>query len=91
MTATTISQRELRNDSAKVIRRLQQGETFVLTNHGVPVAELRPLHGPQRIVSRDVLVAAAAHWGRIDAAEFMGDVDDGIDQTVTGPYTGKPL
>jgi prevent-host-death family protein len=41
--AQTISQRELRNDSGKIMRRLDQGESFVITRNGQPVGELTPL------------------------------------------------
>jgi antitoxin (DNA-binding transcriptional repressor) of toxin-antitoxin stability system len=91
MATRKISQRELRNDSANIIRELQKGTTFVLTNNGVPVGEIRPLHGPQRIVSRDVLAAAAADWALIDVERFRRDVDDAVDQTIRDPYTGQAL
>ena len=39
----TISQRELRNDNAEVIRGVEQGETYMVTRRGVPVARLVPL------------------------------------------------
>lgn len=39
----TISQRELRNDNAEVIRGVEQGETYMITRRGVPVARLVPL------------------------------------------------
>ena len=42
-----ISQRQLRNDSAAVLRAVENGETFIVTNNGRPVAEIRPL-GEQR-------------------------------------------
>lgn len=38
-----ISQRQLRNDSAVVLRAVERGETFVITNNGRPVAEIRPI------------------------------------------------
>ena len=41
----TISQRELRNDNAEVIRGVEQGETYTVTRHGVPVALLIPFSG----------------------------------------------
>jgi len=41
----TISQRELRNDNAEVIRGVEQGETYTVTRHGVPVARLVPFTG----------------------------------------------
>ena len=39
---TTISQGELRNDSAAIMRRVEQGERFTVTRNGVPVADLVP-------------------------------------------------
>lgn len=38
-----ITQRELRNDNAQIIREVEQGESFVVTKHGVPVAHVSPL------------------------------------------------
>lgn len=39
----TISQRQLRNDNAQIIRGVEDGETYVVTRRGVPVARLGPL------------------------------------------------
>ena len=38
-----ISQRQLRNDSGAVLRSVEAGESFIITNNGRPVAELRPI------------------------------------------------
>ena len=49
-----ISQRELRNGSAAIMRALDEGEDFVITRNGVPVGELKPVRrhfirrGPSR-------------------------------------------
>lgn len=51
---TTIPQRELRNRVSDVLRRAQQGEHFLITVDGRPVAELGP-HRPRRWVARDRL------------------------------------
>lgn len=40
---TTISQRELRNDNAEIIRGVEQGQIYTVTRRGVPVARLGPL------------------------------------------------
>ena len=40
--AETITQRELRNDSGEIMRRLDLGETFIVTRNGTPVGELTP-------------------------------------------------
>jgi prevent-host-death family protein len=46
--ATTIPQRELRNQAGAVLRRAEQGERFTITVGGRPVAELGPLPGAQQ-------------------------------------------
>lgn len=77
----TITQRELRNDSAAVLRAAEAGETFVVTRNGTPVAELRPLSAPaRRWVPRAVLDAAARRALPIDAARLRDDLDAVIDQ-----------
>jgi prevent-host-death family protein len=38
-----ISQRELRNNSGEVLRRVEAGESYIVTNHGRPVARLVPI------------------------------------------------
>ncbi|MGC2372315.1 MAG: type II toxin-antitoxin system prevent-host-death family antitoxin [Solirubrobacteraceae bacterium] len=43
--ATTIPQRELRNQAGDVLRRAERGERFTITVDGRPVAELGPLAG----------------------------------------------
>jgi prevent-host-death family protein len=39
---TKISQRELRNDSGAIMRRVEAGERFIVTRNGVAVADLLP-------------------------------------------------
>jgi len=51
---TTIAQRELRNRVSDVLRRAEQGEQFLITVDGRPVAELGP-HRSRRWVGRDRL------------------------------------
>jgi prevent-host-death family protein len=46
--ATTIPQRELRNQAGAVLRRAEQGERFTITVDGRPVAELGPLPGTRQ-------------------------------------------
>ncbi|OMH23022.1 prevent-host-death family protein [Tersicoccus phoenicis] len=42
----SLSQRELRNESGRVLREVSEGRSFVLTNRGVPVGRLVPLDAP---------------------------------------------
>lgn len=39
----TISQRELRNDNAEIVRGVERGESYTITRRGVPVAQLGPI------------------------------------------------
>ena len=43
MTIAQISQREMRNASGAVLRRVEAGEVLEVTRRGVPVARLVPL------------------------------------------------
>ncbi|MGH2760381.1 MAG: type II toxin-antitoxin system Phd/YefM family antitoxin [Actinomycetota bacterium] len=78
-----ISQRELRNDSAAVLREVQAGRTLIVTRNGVPVAELRPVP-PRGFVPRAVIADAARRAPRIDAARFRADIDAVADQSLDG-------
>ncbi|WP_297750662.1 type II toxin-antitoxin system prevent-host-death family antitoxin [uncultured Tessaracoccus sp.] len=42
----SLSQRELRNESGRVLRELSEGHSFVLTNRGIPVGRIVPLDAP---------------------------------------------
>lgn len=79
----TVNQRELRNDSAKVLREVQAGQTVIVTRNGMPIAELRPIQ-PRRFVPRRIIVEAADRAPRIDAGRFRADLDAVIDQSVDG-------
>lgn len=77
----TITQRELRNDSAAVLREVQTGQTLIVTPNGVPVADLRPIQ-PRRLVPRVIIAEAAVRGPRIDAERFRANVDAVVDQSV---------
>jgi prevent-host-death family protein len=51
--ATDIPQRELRNNTAELLRRVERGERLRITVHGHPVAELVPLERAQTFVPFD--------------------------------------
>jgi len=72
--ARRISQRELRNESGAIMRAIDEGETFVVTRNGVPVADLVP-HRRATFVSVDDLAAAFTAGPRIDYERFRADVD----------------
>lgn len=81
--ASTIPQRELRNDNARVIEAVMGGQTFVVTRNGEPVAELRPMRSRRReLVSRSEIVELSRTPVRIDPQRFRDDVDAAIDQSL---------
>ena len=77
-----ITQRELRNESGRIMRALDRGKSFIVTRNGVPVAELVPLR--QRVfVPAEMVLAAFAGAPRVAARRFRKDVDSLIDQDPT--------
>jgi prevent-host-death family protein len=72
--AESITQRELRNDSGEIMRRLDEGESFIVTRNGVPVGELTPLRR-HRFVKTAAVVALFRNAPAIDAGRFRADVD----------------
>ncbi len=83
MKRRTVTQRELRNESAAVLREVQAGQVVIVTRNGTPVAELRPIQ-PRRFVPRASIAEAAVGAPRIDAARFRREVDAVIDSSVDG-------
>jgi len=77
-----VSQRELRNDSGRIMRGLDAGKSFVVTRNGVPVGELVPLR-PRTFVSADAAHAAFARAPKIDQRRFRREVDAILDQDAT--------
>ena len=72
--STTITQRELRNSSGDIMRRLDAGETFIVTRAGQPVGELSPLRRP-RFVNTDTVLDLFARAPAIDLDRFRADLD----------------
>jgi prevent-host-death family protein len=83
----TITQRELRNDSAAVLREVQAGHTIIVTRNGVPVAELRPVP-PRRFVPRAVIADAALRAPRVDADGLRRDLDAVVEPIAVAPPRG---
>lgn len=70
---TSISQRELRNDSGEIMRRVDAGESFVVTRNGSPIAELTPLRR-HRFVPADTVTALFRNAPAIDADRLRSDL-----------------
>lgn len=74
-----ITQRELRNESGEIMRKLDEGETFVVTRNGVPVGELAPLRR-HRFVAAEAAVAMFRAAPEVDYSRFRADLDAAADQ-----------
>jgi len=75
-----ISERELRNDSGRIMRALDEGRSFVLTCNSVPVGELRPLRR-QRLVNVRLVTELFRGAPRVDGNRFRSDLAEGVDQS----------
>ena len=79
-----VASRELRNNTAGVLQRVQSGEDVVITVNGRGVARLVPLRpAPRRWMPRDELITrlrrAQADPGlRADLADLAGDTTDDL-------------
>lgn len=74
-----ITQRELRNDSGEIMRKLDEGETFIVTRNGVPVGELTPLRR-HRFVAAGAAVAIFRTAPAVDGRRFRSDLDQVVSQ-----------
>jgi antitoxin (DNA-binding transcriptional repressor) of toxin-antitoxin stability system len=76
--ARQVTQRQLRNESGKIMRALDRGESFVVTRNGVPVGELQPLK--RQFVPAETAVAAFRGAPAIAPKRFRRDVDRHLSQ-----------
>jgi prevent-host-death family protein len=80
-----VASRELRNNTADVLRRVQSGEEIVITTRGKPVASLVPVRAtrrrwlPRAELARRLAVAQADPGLRNDLAVLAGDTTDDLD------------
>ncbi|MDQ3343633.1 MAG: type II toxin-antitoxin system prevent-host-death family antitoxin [Actinomycetota bacterium] len=86
--ATTIAQRDLRNDSADILRRVEAGEEFIVTRNGTPVAELRPV-ARRRGVSRQRLTEAFRGVPTVDLPRLVADLDKTADPSIRDPWQAR--
>lgn len=60
---TTVGVRELKDRLSYFLRRVQEGHDVIVTDHGRPVAVLRPVTGNLQILSEEQHLAALAARG----------------------------
>jgi len=77
-----IRQSDLRNDNAKIMRRVAGGESFVVTVNGRPIADLVPHQresSRRRFVAAQDMARALAELPEVDAhawAQEIAEVDE---------------
>jgi prevent-host-death family protein len=68
MQLKAIGQRELRNDNAEIMRRVEAGEGFVVTRNNKPVAQLLPYR--EEAVSRPPLGDVQVLFGTLPSVDL---------------------
>jgi antitoxin (DNA-binding transcriptional repressor) of toxin-antitoxin stability system len=77
-----ITQRELRNESGRIMRALDKGKAFIVTRNGVPVGELIPLR-QRMFVPVEAALAAFAGAPRVARERFRKDINALMNQDPT--------
>jgi prevent-host-death family protein len=75
-----VSVRNLRNDGGRILDRVEQGETLVVTRNRRPVAELRPI-SPEALPAGLIL----QRWQGlpdVDLASLRADIDSVVDTSL---------
>lgn len=81
---TEIASRDLRNDTAAVLRRVEAGESLTVTSNGRPVAQLVPVPRSRRapIPRAELIRRLSRHQAdpglRDDLRELAGDTTDDL-------------
>ncbi len=68
-----LSQRELRNESGRVLRAVGEGQSFVLTNRGVPVGRIVPLDAPSLTLPIVRPAKRVGGWAALKVEQTDGD------------------
>jgi prevent-host-death family protein len=82
--ATDVPQRQLRNDTADLLRRVEAGERLRITVHGHPVAELVPVDRTAPFVPFDEVVRELRGVMRPD--DRLDDELRDLDDTPRDPF-----
>ena len=83
--ATDVPQRDLRNNTAALLRRVEGGERLRITVHGHPVAELVPTGPAQRFAAFDQVAAGLRGLMRPD--DRLDEQLRAWDEQPRDPYT----
>jgi prevent-host-death family protein len=82
--ATDVPQRQLRNNTADLLRRVEAGERLRITVHGHPVAELVPVERADPFVPFDEIVRDLR--GLMRADDRLDDELRALDEPPHDPF-----
>jgi antitoxin (DNA-binding transcriptional repressor) of toxin-antitoxin stability system len=81
--ATVIAQRELRNDNARIMQRVTEGEEFIVTRNGEQIAEIHGVRAPRRsTITKAELMEFVGVGPKLDLGTLRADNDALIDQSI---------
>ncbi len=69
----SLSQRELRNESGRVLRAVGEGRSFVLTNRGIAVGRIVPLDAPAATLPIARPAKRVGGWTALKPQQSEGD------------------
>lgn len=76
-----IGQRELRNDSGRIMRALIKGETFIVTRNSEPIGELSP-RWRRSFVPAEAAIEFFRTAAPVDYGQLRHDLDRSADQVI---------
>jgi len=82
--ATDVPQRQLRNNTASLLRRVEAGERLRITVHGHPIAELVPVERVQPFVPFNKLISELQ--GKMLPDDRLDDELRKLDDTPQDPF-----
>jgi prevent-host-death family protein len=82
----TITQRELRNESGRILRAAEHGEAFIVTRNGTPVARLTPITEETPFVSAEAMRRSAEGLPVVDFQRLRDDLAGSIDGEFRDPF-----
>lgn len=90
---TRIAQRELRNNNAEILNRVEAGESFVVTRNGVAVADVVPhseRSGPPMFPkTKDVTARQTTGRPALDREAWLRDVREAGDDIDDDPLDSR--
>lgn len=86
MSASEITQRDLRSKSREIMDAVEHGQSFTVTRDGHQIGELIPIRRRRRFVPRQEFAAMSRNAPAADLDAFRADQDAAADHEAGGAY-----